>query len=211
MKDKAVFITVDRQVSLEARLHLPVPCRGAALLLHPHPLYGGSMDNNVVHALAQACDQAGWASLCINFRGVGQSTGRHEQGLGEQDDVVAAAAWLAREAPGPLALMGYSFGALVGARAADRVAGLAGGVWVSPPYVLGELPPWPAQAGPLLVLTGQDDEYGDLERLEAYMGAMGALGTLKVQPGGDHFWWSGLSALKQHTVEFLAQLTRPQP
>ncbi|MCB2192476.1 MAG: alpha/beta fold hydrolase [Deltaproteobacteria bacterium] len=206
MSTQQVVIAVDRQVSLEARLDLPAQAEGAALILHPHPLYGGSMHNNVVDALAQAASEAGWASLCINFRGVGNSTGSHDNGGAEQDDVIAAAAWLADKAPGPLVLMGYSFGSLVGARAADRVAGLAGGVWVSPPYVLGDLPPWPEARGPLLVITGERDEYGDLTKLEAYMHAMGALGTLKVHPGGDHFWWSGLSALKRQTVDFLAQL-----
>lgn len=202
-----VVIAVDRQVSLEARLDLPAQAGGAALILHPHPLYGGSMDNNVVDALAQAASEAGWASLCINFRGVGNSTGSHDQGVGEQQDVIAAAAWLGQKAPGPLVLMGYSFGSLVGAQAARRVGGLTAGVWVSPPYVLGELPPWPAGCGPLLVITGENDEYGDLPRLKAYMQAMGALGALKLHPGGDHFWLNGLSALKQQTAEFLTSLT----
>lgn len=206
MTDRAVAVKVDRQVSLEGRLDLPAQPQGAALVLHPHPLYGGSMDNHVVHALAQAASEAGWASLRINFRGVGNSTGRHDQGVGEQEDVISAAKWLAEQAPGPLVLMGYSFGSLVGAQAAARVAGLAGGVWVSPPYVLGELPPWPSGRGPLLIITGEHDEYGDLPRLRAYMAAMGALGALKVHPGGDHFWGRGLSALGQQTAEFLAGL-----
>ncbi|MBU4277369.1 MAG: alpha/beta hydrolase [Proteobacteria bacterium] len=207
MNRQRVVIAVDRQVSLEARLDLPAQPGGAALILHPHPLYGGSMDNNVVYALTQAADMAGWASLRINFRGVGGSTGSHGQGVGEQDDVIAAAAWLTKQAPGPLVLMGYSFGSLVGSQAAQRVAGLAGGVWVSPPFVLGDPPPWPAGRGPLLVITGDQDEYGDMTRLRGYMEEMGALGTLKVHHGGDHFWRSGLSALKQQAVDFLTDLT----
>ncbi|MBU4566393.1 MAG: dienelactone hydrolase family protein [Desulfarculus sp.] len=207
MNRQRVVIAVDRQVSLEARLDLPAQPRGAALILHPHPLYGGSMDNNVVYALTQAADLAGWASLRLNFRGVGQSTGRHDNGVGEQDDVIAAAAWLTEQAPGPLVVMGYSFGSLVGSQAAQRVAGLAGGVWVSPPFVLGDLPPWPAGRGPLLVITGDQDEYGDMTRLRGYMQEMGALGALEVHPGGDHFWLTGLSALKQQTVDFLTGLT----
>ncbi|MCF8065291.1 MAG: alpha/beta fold hydrolase [Desulfarculaceae bacterium] len=208
MSRQRVIVAVDRQVSLEARLGLPPQPKGAALILHPHPLYGGSMDNNVVDALAQAASEAGWASLCINFRGVGGSTGSHDNGVGEQDDVIAAAAWLTEKAPGPLALMGYSFGSLVGAKAAARVAGLAGGVWVSPPYALGDLPPWPAACGPLLAIAGEYDEYGDLPRLTSYIQAMGALGTLRVHRGGDHFWRNGLSALKQQTVDFLTSQGR---
>ncbi len=206
MSEERVFIEVDGQVTLEGGLSLPPNPAGGALVLHPHPLYGGSMHNNVVLALVQGAEQAGWAALRINFRGVGRSTGRHEDGRGEQDDVIAAAAWLRRRAPGPLVLMGYSFGSLVGARAAGRVAGLAGGVWVSPPYALGELPPWPGEAGPLLVMTGDADEFGDLARLRPYMEAMGARSTLIVTPGGDHFWWGGVSALTRESAEFLRKL-----
>ena len=206
VSEERFSIPVDGQVTLEGGLSLPESPRGGALVLHPHPLYGGSMHNNVVLALVQGAEAAGWAALRINFRGVGRSTGRHEDGLGEQQDVIAAAAWLRQKAPGPLVLMGYSFGSLVGSRAAERVEGLAGGLWVSPPYVLGELPPWPTEAGPLLVMTGDNDEFGDLARLKAYLEPMGARSTLKVTPGGDHFWWGGDSALTSGSTEFLLQI-----
>lgn len=209
MPEERVSIEVNEQVTLEGGLSLPPEPAGGALVLHPHPLYGGSMHNNVVLALVQGAEEAGWGALRINFRGVGRSTGRHEDGLGEQDDVIAAAAWLRQQAPGPLALMGYSFGSLVGARAADRVDGLAGGVWVSPPYVLGELPPWPQGAGPLLIMAGDADEFGDAAKLKAYDQAMGARSTLILTPGGDHFWWAGVSALTRQSTRLLSKIAEP--
>ncbi len=207
MSEERVSIPVNGQVTLEGGLSLPAEPKGGALVLHPHPLYGGSMHNNVVLALVQGAEAAGWAALRINFRGVGRSTGRHDDGLGEQDDVIAAAAWLREKAPGPLVLMGYSFGSLVGARAAKDVEGLRGGVWVSPPYALGEPPPWPEGAGPLLVMTGDSDEFGDMTRLRAYLEPMGARSTLIVTQGGDHFWWGGVSALTRESSRFLEGIT----
>ena len=165
------------------------------------------MHNNVVLALVQGAEKAGWAALRVNFRGVGRSSGRHDEGRGEQEDVIAAAAWLRARVPGPLALMGYSFGCLAGARAAARVEGLSAGVWVSPPYTLGELPPWPSGAGPLLILCGEADEYGDTDKLKAYDEAMGARSTLILTPGGDHFWWGGDSALTRESTRFLQKIT----
>ncbi|MCB2227244.1 MAG: alpha/beta fold hydrolase [Desulfarculaceae bacterium] len=206
MSEERVFIEVNQQVSLEGGLSLPDAPRGAALVLHPHPLYGGSMHNNVVLALVQGAEKAGWAALRVNFRGVGRSTGRHDEGRGEQEDVIAAAAWLRERVPGPLALMGYSFGCLTGARAAERVEGLSGGVWVSPPYTLGDLPPWPQGAGPLLIMCGDADEYGDTAKLKAFDQAMGARSTLMLTPGGDHFWLGGESALTRESTRLLQRI-----
>ncbi|MCF8033959.1 MAG: hypothetical protein K9K66_14225 [Desulfarculaceae bacterium] len=206
MSEERVFIEVNEQVTLEGGLSLPPDPKGALLVLHPHPLYGGSMHNQVVLALVQGAEQAGWAALRINFRGVGRSTGRHEDGVGEQQDVIAAAAWLRRRVPGPLALSGYSFGCLAGANAAGRVQGLSGGVWVSPPYILGDPPLWPEGAGPLLIMSGDADEYGDTAKLMAYDQAMGARSTLILTPGGDHFWSMGGSALTRESTRFLRKI-----
>src|SRR5690349_24273205 len=92
-----------------------VPNRGAALVLHPHPLGGGTMHNKVVFRAASALNDAGLITLRINFRGVGQSTGQHDEGRGERDDVRAALDYLAAKYP-PLSitLCGFSFGARVG-------------------------------------------------------------------------------------------------
>src|SRR5437870_13338978 len=100
--------------------------RGVALVLHPHPLGGGTMHNKVVFRAAAALNDAGLIALRINFRGVGQSTGTHDEGYGEPDEVQAALDYLAQNYPGlEITLCGFSFGARVGLEVGiddDRVA-----------------------------------------------------------------------------------------
>src|SRR5262245_39461653 len=106
-----------RSVELEAVLREPSEERlqGAAVVCHPHPSYGGTMDNRVVFRAAKSVVNAGWAALRFNFRGVGASTGTFDHGEGEKDDVLAAIEFLERRYPSrPLALVGFSFGAWVG-------------------------------------------------------------------------------------------------
>src|SRR5213595_2275765 len=102
---------------LEAILKEPreQPAKGVALVLHPHPLGGGTMHNKVVFRAASALNDAGLITLRINFRGVGQSTGEHDEGRGELDDVRAGVEYLAESFPEqPITLCGFSFGARVG-------------------------------------------------------------------------------------------------
>src|ERR1044072_2640134 len=102
---------------LEAILKEPRsgPPVAAALVLHPHPLGGGTMHNKVVFRAASALNDAGLTTLRINFRGVGQSTGEHDEGRGELEDVRAGLQYLAETLPGlPITLCGFSFGARVG-------------------------------------------------------------------------------------------------
>src|SRR6188768_3599392 len=89
--------------------------RGVAVIAHPHPLFGGTMDNKVVQTLARAFVQCGWTALRFNFRGVGTSEGAHDNGEGETLDLLHVVRELAPE--GPLALAGFSFGAFVTVRA----------------------------------------------------------------------------------------------
>jgi len=92
---------------------------GVALICHPHPLYGGTMDNKVVQTIARAFVQSGWTAVRFNFRGVGDSAGTYDEGRGEVDDLLAV---VADQAPGgALALAGFSFGAYVTAAVVDRL------------------------------------------------------------------------------------------
>ncbi len=89
----------------------PAP-RGIAIIVHPHPLFGGTMDNKVVQTMARACTQAGWTTLRFNFRGVGESAGSHDEGRGEADDLRAIIDQSCAEGT-PLCLAGFSFGSFV--------------------------------------------------------------------------------------------------
>ncbi|MBI4800359.1 MAG: alpha/beta hydrolase [Desulfarculus sp.] len=206
MSQERQRIPVNPGVTLEAALSLPTePAKAAALILHPHPLYGGSMDNNVVQALEQAALAAGWAALKFNFRGVWPSTGQHDHGQGEQQDVIAAAAWLRDRLGLPLGLLGYSFGTLVGSATAPRLGAIAAGAWIAPALVLGPLAPWPPHAGPLLLVAGDRDPYTRLEGLEAYAQGLGTRGRLVTLPEADHFLGGRESVLIQEVSAWLAQ------
>lgn len=156
-------------------------------MCHPHPEYGGDMDNPVVLAAVRGCVDAGWSALRFNFGGVGSSGGRYGGGAPEIDDVVAAASAL-REAlpPGtPLAIAGYSFGAWVGAQAVARIPGVARVVAIAPPLrVFG----WEFAAGlgaPLTVIAGDRDGFCPRARLDALLAATGAEHV--ILEGADHF------------------------
>ena len=93
--------------------------RGVAVVAHPHPLFGGTMDNKVVQTLARACVASGWQCLRFNFRGVGSSEGVYDEGRGESQDLVALVEQLAPDAP--LVLAGFSFGAFVTCQAVQAL------------------------------------------------------------------------------------------
>src|SRR5574340_272636 len=96
--------------------------RGIALVAHPHPLYGGTMDNKVVQTLAKTFARLGLATFRVNFRGVGQSAGAFDQGIGETEDMLALAEHARREAGGlPIVLAGFSFGGYVQTRLLERL------------------------------------------------------------------------------------------
>src|SRR5436853_1261877 len=125
----------DGNVTLDGRLAAPAGATTGAVVCHPHPQYGGSMENDLVIALTEALGAAGCATLRFDFRGVGASGGRYDDGRGEVDDVRAAAALLrARLGVPRIALVGYSFGSMMALRAgvADP-DGVTGVVAIGPP------------------------------------------------------------------------------
>src|SRR5438093_11343393 len=123
ISEQPVVIDVSRQLTLEARLSVPAAPGGGVVICHPHPLYGGDMDNPVVVRVQEVCVELGLATLRFNFRSVGGSTGSHANGVGEQDHAVAALDVLATTAGDqPRAIAGYSFGARVAALVAGRDA-----------------------------------------------------------------------------------------
>ena len=167
---------------LEGRLAAPPGAVAGAVVCHPHPQYGGDMDNPVVTAVADALAGRGLAALRFNFRGVGRSQGTYDGGRGEVDDARAALAALVARLPerAPIALVGYSFGAAVALRAAaDGVATRV--VAIAPPLALLEPDALAALARPLTVVVGDRDQFCPIDRLAA-------LGlTLRRVAGADHF------------------------
>ena len=149
----------------------PQGARRAAVVCHPHPQAGGTMNNNVVYRVAKALEERGTAVLRFNFRGVGRSTGSYGEGIAEAEDVRAALDFMAARHPTlPLWLAGFSFGARVGLAAAiadPRVVKLLGVGLAVRMFDLGFLHA-PRGGRPLAVIQGADDEYGPRAEVEDF-------------------------------------------
>ena len=186
---------------LEAILKQPrATAKGVALVLHPHPLGGGTMHNKVVFRAASALNDAGLITLRINFRGVGQSTGEHDEGQGELEDVRAGLDYLAREFPDqPITLCGFSFGARVGLEAGmpdDRVRNL---ISIGTPVDKYDFSFLEANRKPILFVHGDHDEFGDLDRVTALAARLKEYTDVELHVIKDsgHFFEGHLDDLKQ--------------
>ena len=175
-------------VTLEGRFLPGTGGGGGAIITHPHPLFGGSMDNNVVWTAVRACQARGWAALRFNFRGVGQSTGVYGQGLTEVEDVAAALKFLQGRTPGPHLLVGYSFGASVAARALLQGLEAQGAILISPPVAFMEMTWLPEVPRLKLIIAGDRDEIGPLIDLQAMMARSQPPVQIVVIQGADHFY-----------------------
>jgi uncharacterized protein len=185
---------------------------GLAFIGHPHPLFGGTLENKVAATLARAFASLGWLAVRPNFRGVGGSQGEHDHGIGETDDFLfvinTAPEWLGLDiaASVPRALAGFSFGSFVAAKAAARLAppaeylvlvGAAAGKWPMPPV-----------AADALVIHGEFDETIPLAHVFDWARPQDL--PVVVMPGADHFFHRRLATLKRLVVEHVqARQGRP--
>jgi uncharacterized protein len=202
-----LFISVPHG-QLEAILKEPKesPAKGVALVLHPHPLGGGTMHNKVVFRAAAALNEAGLTTLRINFRGVGQSSGEHDFGKGELEDVRAALDYLSQNYPGQdLTECGFSFGSLMGlevGRDDDRVKRL---ISIGTPLSKYDFSFLEECKKPLLFVHGERDEFGKVEELRALADKLAQLIPVKlvVVPGTGHFFEGHLDELKAAIFEWV--------
>lgn len=197
--------TIDGPVgAIEIAIDRPAgELRGITLVAHPHPLFGGTLDNKVAQTLARAFVQLGYAVVRPNFRGVGKSEGEHDKGIGERDDLLAVIDWM-RQQPGwetpPLALAGFSFGTFVLSHVAKTLAeagtpaqrlvfvGTAASNW--------DVAPVPADT---LVIHGEVDDTVPLQSVLDW--ARPQTLPVVVIPGGEHFFHGLLPLLKQIVVD----------
>ena len=193
---------------IEAILKEPAvdPPRGVTLVLHPHPLGGGTMHNKVVFRAASALTDAGLITLRINFRGVGQSTGEHDEGDGELEDVRAGLDYLEENYHDcDVTLCGFSFGARVGLEVGisdQRVVNL---ISIGTPVDKYDFSFLEACRKPILFVHGDKDEFGEVEKLKKL--------AAKIEPhtqvqfsvikGADHFFDGHLDELKRVIKEWV--------
>lgn len=187
---------------IECKLDLPQEStpRGIAIVAHPHPLYGGTMDNKVVQTLVRAFLALGYACARMNFRGVGQSEGVHDEGNGETDDIALLYEHMVRQYPGlPVALSGFSFGTFVQSKLQQRLTeqgrpaerlvlvGCAAGKWA--------LAPVPADT---ILIHGEQDDTIPLSDVLDWARPQDL--PVIVIPGADHFFHRKLHHIKQWVV-----------
>jgi alpha/beta superfamily hydrolase len=191
---------------LEGRYAPSESVRGV-VVTHPHPLMGGSLENNVVETLLETFFHQGYATLRFNFRGVGRSGGRYDEGMGEQDDLLAAVDVLRQKGAREIVLAGYSFGAWVTVQSLRRLPSLRGSVLVSPPIDLMDFNFSGLNGKIRLILTGDRDPYCGITRLLEMAGRIQA--PVKLLPGADHFYSGREKELSAALAEDLSRSSGP--
>jgi uncharacterized protein len=178
----------------------------AAVLCHPHPLFGGTLHNKVVYQAAKTIDRLGIPVLRFNFRGAGLSAGVHDKGRGEQGDVQAAVDYLANEFPNtPLILGGFSFGSWVGLRIGcsdPRVTELIG---IGVPVDSSDFAYLWSCAKPKLVVHGAKDEHGARPKVEKLVAALPGENRLVFVHEADHFFTGHLEEFDRAISDWLIE------
>lgn len=193
MEEKINFIS--ETVQIEGLLEKK-PAGSAAVVTHPHSLYGGDMYNPVVESIADVYQKKGYTTLRFNFRGVGGSQGRYDEGLGEQKDVCAALAYLSDMGIQQIDLAGYSFGAWVNAHVNPTAAPYGRMVMVSPPVGFMDFGNILALDRLTLVIAGSRDDIAPPDLIRQNLPAWNQQARLEIVEGADHFYSGSLKALE---------------
>jgi len=176
-----------------------------SILCHPHPLYGGNMHNNVVHAARQTFAGLGWGTLRFNFRGTGASGGNPGDGQKDALDIIAVSEFLAARSPGLIDLAAYSYGAWAAMEAVKLGLRPDLLILISPPLDFISFEGLRLPDVPTLVTIGNQDDFCSVETLKTWLsGRQDAKITLEILPYVDHFYWGAereLSAKIQTFVE----------
>ncbi len=197
------------KLSLEGFWH---PAKGVeplpvVVVCHPHPLYGGDMDNNVVMAVCEALVRQSIHAFRFNFRGVGGSEGSFDQGIGEQEDTRAALAFvssLEEVNQNKIGLTGYSFGATVALPVALQEPQVEALALISPPLSIPEWESLTKYTRPKLLLVGARDSFVSAEELQRLAPELPQPVQYQIIPQADHFWWGKESSLSQAVSAFFA-------
>lgn len=183
------------------------PC---IVLCHPHPLYGGNMNNNVITALAAQLADQNMCSLAFNFRGVGQSQGGFGNGIGEIDDARAAIDWLVKQPDADkekAGMAGYSFGASVALPAACTDKRIKGLVLISPALHEQHRAHLRQCIIPKLIISGSSDDIVPVDAVKRFEREAAEPKECQIVSGADHFWWGAHeSVMAEKTASFFRSL-----
>ena len=176
-----------------------------AVILHPHPLHGGTMQNKVVHTLARGFAELGVASVRFNFRGVGASAGRFANGEGETEDALAVIEWVRARCPGtPVWLAGFSFGAYIALRVAAS-AQVHGLVTVAPAVHLYDFSTLTLPPCPWLLIQGEADEVVSAKAVHDWLSGIAPSPQALFLPDVGHFFHGRLNDLRSALRDFVPQ------
>lgn len=198
----------NQNLQLEGCLALPESPEGrpypAVLLCHPHPLYGGNMDNTVIVAVSRALVGRGMASLRFNFRGVGNSEGSFAEGVGELDDAYSALAFLSEREEidkERIGILGYSFGGMIALSAGIECALVKAMAGISPVVPSGLLTDC---SKPALFIYGTEDDFVPPSIMLQEIKKMSVPGEVEAIAGADHFWWGYEKEVAEKAAGFFA-------
>lgn len=186
----------------------PVKPQSPAVICHPHPTYGGTMDNNVVMAAAEALQETGHSTLRFNFRGVGRSEGRYDNGVGETEDLRAAMSFVREKAgkDAPVILVGYSFGAWITAKMLQDDTSVAHVILIAPPTSMLDLSMLnkDRQERSRHIIVGERDQFCDRQALQQIYDKLPEPKSLRVIPHTDHFFYAHEKFLIESIKEAVA-------
>ncbi len=174
-----------------------------AVISHPHPLYGGNMYAAGVESIVHAYWKKGYTTLRFNFRGVGNSQGLYDNGVGEQQDVLAALSFLSETGTKQIDLAGYSFGAWVNAHAVRQDTPVERMVLVSPPVGFMDFTKIAAIHRLKLVVTGSQDQIAPAEQIKTLLPAWNPEARFEIIEGADHFYGGYLDRLEKILDDYL--------
>lgn len=193
-----------RDISLEAVINKNQG-KDAVIVTHPHPLYGGNMDNSVVVTIADAFIAKGLTSLRFNFRGTGNSSGTFDNGEGESEDVRAAICFLKQAGYETIRLAGYSFGARINASVMSNTCEIQDHIMISPPVAFMSFDDIQIMPKTGLVVTGANDEFAPLDQVRAHIRRWGINPQFEVIESCDHFYSGCLNRLESILNAYLSE------
>ena len=173
------------------------------VITHPHPQYGGSMQNNVVESLVKAYKKAGYTTLRFNFRGMGKSEGHYDEGVGEQADVRGAVAYLKDLGMNSIDLAGYSFGSWVNAQAIEDLNDVVRMIMVSPPVNFMDFSFLQYTPRIQLIIAGSRDDIAPPDMIQKMLPQWNKDSVFHIIQGADHFYWGETGEIESIVGDFL--------
>jgi hypothetical protein len=204
MPETPVLIPVEKGLVTLEGLFEPGTIARNAVICHPHPLYGGDMENNVVWAVRQTFADSGWGTLRFNFRGTGASGGNQAEGKKDAYDLMEVSGFINARAAGLIDFAAYSYGARVSMEAIQLGLRTDSLVLVSPPLDFASFEELKLPDAPVLIIVGDRDEFCSISSLEKWLNTQStALLTLEVLAGVDHFYSGAALQLSAKITSFL--------